>query len=105
MKEIRCLRCNELMQFYKRDEIQLGTAGFIMGNIDNIVSGSVDTEMYACPICGKLEFFLAKTEELIETENYEGEDEILQVVCPECGASHDMDYPKCPECGYKYISE
>ena len=54
---------------------------------------------------GKLEFFLAKTEELIKAENYEGEDEILQVVCPECGTSHDLDYPKCPECGYKYVSE
>lgn len=105
MREIRCLRCNELMQFYKRDEIQLGTAGFLMGNIDNIVSGSVDTEMYACPICGKLEFFLAKTEELIEKEKYEGEDTIAQIVCPECGTSHDMDYVKCPNCNFDYMKD
>lgn len=105
MREIRCLRCNELMQFYKRDEIQLGTAGFFLDNLDNIISGSVDTEMYACPMCGKLELFLAKKEELINNEDYEGEDEIAKKLCPECGDLHDLDYPKCPECGYCYVSE
>ena len=23
---------------------------------------------------------------------------ISQVICPACGAEHDMDYPKCPHC-------
>ncbi len=31
------------------------------------------------------------------------EDEILQRICPKCGHSHDMDYPKCPNCKYNYF--
>ena len=30
------------------------------------------------------------------------EDEILQRICPGCGHSHDVDYPKCPDCKYDY---
>ncbi|MCL2874187.1 MAG: hypothetical protein FWE29_04565 [Defluviitaleaceae bacterium] len=29
------------------------------------------------------------------------EDTISQIKCPMCGVSHDMDYPKCPQCNYK----
>lgn len=29
-------------------------------------------------------------------------DGLPQKVCPECGKSHDFDYPKCPHCGYDY---
>lgn len=25
-----------------------------------------------------------------------------QKICPECGTSHDFDYPKCPHCGHDY---
>ncbi len=27
---------------------------------------------------------------------------IAQVVCPNCGKKHDMDYPKCPYCKHQY---
>ena len=30
------------------------------------------------------------------------EDQILQRICPGCGHSHDVDYPKCPDCKYDY---
>ena len=30
------------------------------------------------------------------------EEEILQRTCPRCGHSHDIDYPKCPDCKYDY---
>lgn len=30
------------------------------------------------------------------------EDEIWQRICPKCGQSHDIDYPKCPNCKYNY---
>ena len=32
-----------------------------------------------------------------------GEDEIWQRTCPKCGKSHDIDYPKCPNCKYNYL--
>ena len=31
------------------------------------------------------------------------EDEILQRICPKCGHSHDIDYPKCPNCKFNYL--
>jgi rubrerythrin len=33
-----------------------------------------------------------------------GDDEdggISKIICPACGKSHDLDYPKCPYCGHK----
>ena len=30
-------------------------------------------------------------------------DEIWQRTCPNCGKSHDIDYPKCPFCKYNYL--
>lgn len=31
------------------------------------------------------------------------EDELWQRTCPQCGQSHDFDYPKCPNCRYDYL--
>ena len=28
--------------------------------------------------------------------------EIMQITCPNCGKECDMDYPKCPHCGYGF---
>lgn len=39
-----------------------------------------------------------KRESLDETVN----DQIWQITCPQCGHSHDMDYPKCPHCKFDY---
>lgn len=30
------------------------------------------------------------------------EDQLEQFECSNCGKTHDMDYPKCPYCKYKY---
>ncbi len=30
-------------------------------------------------------------------------DEIWQRTCPKCGTSHDIDYPKCPNCKFNYL--
>lgn len=37
-----------------------------------------------------------------DTKRNDKTDDIGQVICPNCGKSHDMDYPKCPYCKYKY---
>lgn len=31
------------------------------------------------------------------------EDEIWQRTCPKCGQTHDIDYPKCPNCKFNYL--
>ncbi len=33
----------------------------------------------------------------------EVEDKIWQRTCPKCGKSHDIDYPKCPNCKFDYL--
>lgn len=30
------------------------------------------------------------------------EDQIWQHTCPQCGETHDMDYPRCPHCKFDY---
>lgn len=42
---------------------------------------------------------ILKNEEIDETVK----DEIWQRTCPKCGASHDIDYPKCPKCKFNYL--
>lgn len=31
------------------------------------------------------------------------EDQLWQRTCPKCGKSHDIDYPKCPNCNFNYL--
>lgn len=35
-------------------------------------------------------------------ENFDYETSMPKTTCPSCGTQHDFDYPKCPNCGYKY---
>lgn len=39
-----------------------------------------------------------------DLEELEGEEQIAQKTCPICEKQHDIDYPKCPYCQYRYIS-
>lgn len=92
MKNISCLRCNVEMRNIGREKLQLGKTGWILGDLPNLIAGAMEVDIYACPECKKLEFFVA--EEL--------EAELPQKECPKCGKKHDFDYPKCPFCGYEY---
>ncbi len=31
------------------------------------------------------------------------EEPVWQLTCPRCGCSHDVEYTKCPNCGYTYL--
>lgn len=89
-----CLRCCAPMRYRGVEEIQLGKTGFFLGNLSNLLSGSLDVVIYECPNCGKLEFFLpaGKTTDA----------NTPQRACPECGFTHDFDCYKCPKCGHIY---
>ncbi len=92
MKDLFCLRCNKKMKYSGTRKIQLGETGWILGDLPNLIAGSMEVDIYSCPECGKIEFFHA--EDL--------EDGIAKVQCPKCGEKHDCDYPKCPFCGFMY---
>lgn len=94
MKELKCLRCGEKMRYLGRENIQLGKTGWILGDLPNLFAGAMETDIYACPQCGKAEFFLSG--DLSE------DDALPQKECPRCGKSHDFDEPRCPFCKYDY---
>lgn len=92
---MKCLRCGEDMQYLSRERLQLGKTGWVLGDLPNLLSGALNVQIYVCPKCRKLEFFLAENETL--------DDETPKQTCPECGTVRDFDYPKCPNCKHEYF--
>lgn len=88
-----CLRCQTQMRYLKREKLQLGQTGWILGDWPNLLAGALEVDIYGCPNCGKLEFFWPQDQE-------KNGNRIAQVQCPQCGKFHDMDDPKCPFCKY-----
>ena len=94
MNRFNCIRCNTEMNFFAKEQIQLGKTGWILGDLPNLIAGAIEVDIYICPKCQKLEFYA--------TENALPEEPLPQKKCPECGAVHDFDYPKCPNCKHVY---
>ena len=93
--DLLCLRCGHEMRFIKTEKLQLGQTGWLLGDLPNLLAGAMDVEIYSCPKCGKLEFYLAEAKT---------KDSVPQKQCPRCGKKHDFDYPKCPFCKYDYYA-
>ena len=116
MRTINCLRCGGKMAFLMQEKFQKGNMGIWVGNINLSMQGGFEMEVYSCPKCGKLEFYLPSggeyEESEMETEALPPDadssivgvsmDGIPQVRCPACGSKHDFDFPSCPKCSYKY---
>ena len=100
MKKLSCLRCGKEMDCLGREKIQLGQAGLLFPDLPHLFAGALEIEIYACPDCGKVEFYrpvLTKG----QRDGYSHRD-IPQKTCPKCGETHDFDYPKCPYCNHNY---
>lgn len=89
---MKCLRCENEMNCLGEKRIQLGQTGWFLGDLPNLIEGSLSVEVYSCSNCGKIEFFMPKS----------NEDEIALRQCPKCGKMHEYDDPKCPFCKYNY---
>ena len=94
---MNCLRCNAEIKFLSKEKLQLGKTGWLLGDLPNLVAGALKVDIYTCSDCRKLEFFAAEEQETTDSD-------LLQKTCPECGTSHDFDYPKCPKCGHDYYA-
>ena len=92
---IICLRCDQKMNHIRREKLQFGQTGWILGDLPNLIAGAMEVDIYSCPNCRKLEFFLADSTE----------PGLPQKQCPKCGKMHDFDYPKCPFCQHNYYSK
>ena len=93
-RALKCLRCCAGMQYVKTEMLQLGQTSWIFGDWPNLIAGAMEVDIYACPSCGKIEFFQAESaaEPL----------QIAQRTCPVCGKVHDADYLRCPFCRHLY---
>ena len=87
------------MRFAGQDKLQLGKTSWLFGDLPNLMAGALDVSIMACPACGKLEFFTGGV-----PQPSGNDPELHQRRCPQCGFTHDFDYPKCPLCGYVYTA-
>ena len=99
-REIDCLRCNQKMNYMMTERLQLGQTGWILGDLPNLFAGALEVDIYSCPDCGKIEFFMTHflkgSEEVIE------EEVVPQKKCPLCGQEHDVTDAQCPFCQFRY---
>ena len=95
-----CLRCGQSMRCVGREQLQLGKTGWLLGDLPNLLAGAMEVDIYVCPECRKLEFYLAEDETEEETDS----EEMPQKRCPKCGKQHDFDYPRCPFCKFDYYT-
>ena len=125
MRKKKCLRCDAPMKFGMQQKFQLGQTGFLLGDWPNLLAGALELEVWFCPKCGKVEFFVpgssnrpehheesaqsgefdfvsSVVNESIEAVSAEG---IPQKKCPICGREHDFDYPRCPYCKHDYYAK
>ena len=59
-RNIDCLRCGQRMNHIRTEKLQLGQTGWILGDLPNLFAGAMEVDIYSCPKCRKLEFFLAE---------------------------------------------
>lgn len=62
---IVCLRCGQTMNHIRTEKLQFGQTGWILGDLPNLLAGAMEVDIYCCPQCRKLEFFLVDNKVLI----------------------------------------
>jgi len=80
------------MQSIGTEKLQLGQTGLLMGMWNNILAGALEVEIFICSDCKKIEFYAG---------DVYVNGSLPQKSCPNCKRNHDIDYPKCPHCGYR----
>lgn len=100
-----CLRCGQTMNHIRTEKLQFGQTGWILGDLPNLLAGAMEVDIYSCPQCKKLEFFLAENKFIADNKKEESiKEEAPQKKCPLCGRKHDMEDDKCPFCNFAYPS-
>lgn len=94
-RKLDCLRCGERMRFARREKLQLGETGWLIGDWGNLLAGAMEVDFYCCPACGKIELFQPRYDG--DSGDYAADD-VLHKLCPSCGKEIDFDFPRCPYC-------
>ena len=45
-KDLLCLRCGTTMRFVMHERLQLGQTGWLLGDLPNLLSGSLAVDIY-----------------------------------------------------------
>ena len=60
--------------------------------------------LYAIALCKRAKAYYTQKREFEKLAIDETDDvKIEQRTCPHCGDVHDIDYPECPKCKYKFF--
>ena len=122
MRTLQCLRCGAEMKFGMQQKFQMGQTGFLLGDWPNLLAGALELEVWFCPDCGKVEFFVPgsrnRSVKRQTTAEFDFKDTLFnesidsvstdgmpQKKCPTCGREHDFDFPKCPYCKHDYYAK
>ena len=92
---MNCTRCGGEMNLIKREKLQLGQTGWILGDWPNLIAGALEVEIFRADMHEERTFVPPQHEP----------SDLPQKTCPKCGIKHDFDYPACPLCGHKYYNK
>jgi hypothetical protein len=92
-----CLSCSGEMISIGTEKLQLGQTDLLLNMWRNILAGALEVEIFICSDCKKIEFY-ANDVAVHNSGNYGN---LPQKSCQNCKKTHDIDYPKCPHCGYR----
>ena len=92
MAELKCLRCDEIMEFSGREQFQLGEESYFSGIMAVMTANSACMDIYKCPGCGKIEFFDPQKIRRAPTPR-------TNWTCFSCGAYNSGQVQTCQSCG------
>lgn len=83
------------------------TVGWFDGDQLVCESNDQETSGFYCEGCGIMMGVFFRGRQVGFTDKYrqdldENIDTLPKKTCPDCGAVLDVDYPRCPECGYLF---
>jgi len=68
MRELKCLRCGEAMEYLETESLTYGMEGMWGKLSQPLNTGLLEVSVYACPKCGKYEFFKPDPSEINEDD-------------------------------------
>ncbi len=108
-----CGMCRKPMKIGKF-KIHTHSAGYAYSSVawyegDNLVceSNAEETTGFFCQDCGIILGVFFRGRQVGFTSDYSQDldddiDVMPKKICPECGEELDIDYPRCPECGFVF---
>lgn len=67
-KKVKCVRCNIEMQYKGTKSFHEGTRWGVMGDIGELFVNKEKYDIYVCPNCGVVEFFVDQIEETLRPQ-------------------------------------